>query len=279
MKISYDFNLKNQENDCVYLINRDRERNLLKIFDPKTYLEAERTFDLSFEDFYIPDCQNILIDKEIFCFGNRASFILNIETLNTVLIIKDWLWNCDLAGIAYLNNCIYLFLLVKEISSYSCITEKYDLASHRWTKVANCPLESAMYFCLTFRNNILIYNHSPTIFQYDENINSYSILFEMVKDSSKIIVSGNSKLFIIESKGRIYESDAENQYKFIYIGDSNINFDFIKLSLANFQNDIYFGLITRNYFQRTYSYSYYRLGLKEKRVEKINTKIWNCYIN
>mmetsp|Transcript_23022 Transcript_23022/g.22767 ORF Transcript_23022/g.22767 Transcript_23022/m.22767 type:complete len:127 (-) Transcript_23022:7-387(-) len=89
------------------------------------------------------------------------------------------------------------------------------------------PEPSSLCSCLPFNENLLFsgINHNK-LYRYNTKEGNYSIIdIDLVKDSTKILMSARGKAYLIDCKGLIYESNR---------GDENIWVSMTSSSLSNF---------------------------------------------
>ncbi|CAG9310790.1 unnamed protein product [Blepharisma stoltei] len=172
-----------------------------------------------------------LPNSELFCYGNSffsgISCIIDLETFTVKKLLPygSPSWCC---GAVYYKNCVYFFGGWDK-QNYMLFAEKFDLAGNRWLKSPKLPEASSGCSCVLFQECIYIcgFFHSK-VYKYDLEIESYSnINFPVLcSKMSKLLFSGNSRLYLIQEPGILFESDYGSEYAWSKIGAFNLKWNY-----------------------------------------------------
>ncbi|CAG9324794.1 unnamed protein product [Blepharisma stoltei] len=197
--------------------------NIEKLEKEEIKLEIQKNL-LSTSIAYMPD-------NELFLYGNEENgipsglcFIYNV--INSRIQILPEGPSSYNSGSAYYNNSVYIFG-GQDTTGDLPIALKFDLIERKWIFLPPIPEPSSLCSCLPFNENLLFsgINHDK-LYRYNIKEENYSIIdIDIVKDSTKILMSARGKAYIIDCQGLIYESNR---------GDENIWVSVTSASLPNF---------------------------------------------
>ncbi|CAG9332219.1 unnamed protein product [Blepharisma stoltei] len=174
-----------------------------------------------------------LPNSELFCYGNYSctgySCIINLKTLEIKELPEGY--PCSSAGIAYYNKCVYAFGGCSQKKSWSSQACKFELTGYKWNKLPTLAVSySCNCSCAVFENNILLCSEGRTdIVKYEIDRNSYTIVANIssLSKGKKLLFAADSRVFLLESKGNIFESKDGNNWKQIEssaFGNHNCSF-------------------------------------------------------
>lgn len=208
-------------------------------------------------------CMCIVPGSGLFCFGNYADYSYTglTFTINSYTSVKRLSEGtpCHCSGAAYMNGCVYVFGGYNQKGLLN-LAERYTFATNSWSKLARLPEASDYCSCIQYGEKIIFSgNMHSKLFSYDPLLNSYDELFSLTSGRSKVLCGANSRLYIIESSGRIYESGIKDLRVWEHLWETAV-IRFSPLSCVVTHNEsIYFTLS---------NYKVYRFDLVKKNIEE-----------
>ncbi|CAG9326930.1 unnamed protein product [Blepharisma stoltei] len=230
----------------------------------KVVIEELKSLDSS-------SCLIQLQNNELFCYENKGSPYYGtncswIIDLNTFAIKKAFpSWNLSIgAGGIYLENKVILFGgyrrrdFLKECS-------QFDLIKQKWTQLPPILVDSYQISCVVFKDIILLcgFVHAR-VYIYDLRIESCSEISSINLNPLKLksLMTANSRAYVFEYKGGIFETETEDEYNWSFIGNiPNENLIPFKM----YDQTLIFAESTK-----TEKVSFYKFDLIEKKLRKIS---------
>ncbi|CAG9329023.1 unnamed protein product [Blepharisma stoltei] len=171
--------------------------------------DSNKSIQLSlFESMDLRTSMCPLSDNYIFCYGNHpcTGITFLIDPFMRIIHLAPG-YPCHGSGSIFYNNKVYTF---GGFDGKNLVRAAYfDLSQNFWHQLSPMPKPSARCSCVIYGNMILLTGrqHSDA-YLYDINTNSYSALgLTLLKDSTKIILTGNNSVYIIDAKGFIYKNE------------------------------------------------------------------------
>ncbi|CAG9321127.1 unnamed protein product [Blepharisma stoltei] len=208
-------------------------------------------------------CMCMLPGRKYFCYGNYADYSysglsLLIDSQFNVKKLSDGI-PCHCSGGTYLRGCIYVFGGYNHKGLLS-LAEKYTISTDSWSKLSQLPEPSDYCSCIAFGEKIILSgNMHSKLYSYDPLLNSYDELFSLTPVRSKVLCGANSRLFIIESSGRIYESAIKDLRVWEHLWEASI-VRFSPLSCAVTHDESIFFALSNN--------QVYRFDIAKKSIEE-----------
>ncbi|CAG9332345.1 unnamed protein product [Blepharisma stoltei] len=250
-------------------------------FDPKTQKICLDTSIIGTNDdwpsFGISSSVITLPNSEILCYtvcDRYKSFITNSINKKRFIIgslcSQGWIHE----GLVYFENNIFVFGGYAAFS-LSRTARKYDLKLNKWEVLVPLPKPASSCSCLVNKQKILLSGRDNTsLYQYDIIINSYSVILNGLSKNNKLLFRSDSKVYIIEGYGGIYESEKDNEYKFTMIKNPVTCNGYGQNSWISRNGSIYYSMWNENY-----GINYYSFNLKTKKIMLIKELIWNTYFS
>lgn len=210
-----------------------------------------RDWEIEYNELALPvnidfrTCMCLIPGMKIFCYGNThdqvpTGLTFTVDFQNNVKMLATGTPSRS-AGAAYCNGWVYVFgghSLDKPLA----LAEKYSLTRNVWTKLN--PLPKAFYYPgVCNLGNYMIMSGVGTSFAYiyDILISSYQQVIKLDEENStKIICQGNQRGYIIETKGKIWESRIGDPYIWQVIEESDIPSWHLVSYRVSYMNNIYF---------------------------------------
>ncbi|CAG9335574.1 unnamed protein product [Blepharisma stoltei] len=277
-------NLSQKEKECklyhdknIYLIENypydDNEiQTKLVIFDTES-------LQINYKAIKTPEalsdgtCIAQLPNNELFCYGNYSPLSGVTITINT----KDLSFQslkigipCCSSGCTYYQNSVYAFGGNISEENYLNQTRKYDFSEDQWIELSSMPIASDGCSCIPFRESILVsgWNHSK-VYRYDINGDIYSEILNISAEKDKIVFTGNSRAYIVEQEGSIYESETNDENIWYRIGNSSTGFA-LQSYRTYCNGSILIGMIDDEEDEDWDEYyCFYTFNLKSKTLDKI----------
>ncbi|CAG9335579.1 unnamed protein product [Blepharisma stoltei] len=262
----WDYHIFNSQN--LYLVTRNRQTDMqeLIIFDTKLMrLKKSYIEDLSMVD----EIQNIVMlpESKLFAFAltnsrSTPNFSCIINTRHGIIEKTFNSAPCIPLCSTYCNNSVYVFGCSSD--RLTSITARFDFINNKWEKLPIIPL-SCNFSCTPFKGSILIYG--AELYHFDTSTESYSeiSLHYSTQICSKILMTANSRVYIFESYGSIFESEIGNEYCWKNIGKSKIQIEtpgYVSNVIS--QEHIFLGTYIFLNSNRVMRCSYYKFDLKNK---------------
>ncbi|CAG9332324.1 unnamed protein product [Blepharisma stoltei] len=190
-------------------------------------------------------CMCLIPDGKIFCFGSMidakvtgVTFTMAFDNKVQVLAVGT---PCRSSSAAFFEGCVYCFG-GNDGNQPMTLAERYSLERNVWTKLPVLPNSTYYASTCVFANKMLISGLGLTfMFIYDPLAMSYDKTLTFADEgSTKIICEGLGRAFVIETKGKIYESGIGNPYDWQPVENSDIPNWHLVSHRASFMNYVYF---------------------------------------
>ncbi|CAG9324612.1 unnamed protein product [Blepharisma stoltei] len=228
-------------------------------------------------------CIVLLPHSELFCFGKyienkeigaftypRRQTEINSSGMICIIDLKTYkikrklpnnsIHNSNI-GAMYHNNCVFAFGGYNG-NDFLANAEKFDLLKNRWIKLPQIPEKSTFCSCIALKDSALICGKEhENLFKYDFFTNSYSEIpgMRLNRYEAKMLVSSGLRLYIIESVGRIWQSEEGNEY----------SWNVVCLTILKLHFNYYFYTYYEGSFFISTNYQddamYYKFDLNEKK--------------
>ncbi|CAG9332456.1 unnamed protein product [Blepharisma stoltei] len=208
----------------LFLINKNSngEVNLLAY---NTESERELVLDLpTQETFDYGTCITSLPNKEIFCFGsaNPNTGISAIIDQSYGLKLLPSGKPCCFSSAVYFKRSIFCFGGQNEGIMSSTLSEKFDLEKNKWVSLKPLPKPDQYCNSIIFDGDILISGcYNKNILRYRTMGNYFTRIDYEFSTNRKILIS-LPRLYLIECKGYVYESEINDENNWKKIGKSII---------------------------------------------------------
>ncbi|CAG9319815.1 unnamed protein product [Blepharisma stoltei] len=277
-----------QQKTCLYTIteNVDNNRNNLIIYNTETETEEAEFLELP-ESVDWGTCIAQIPNGKLFCFGkaNPVSGITVLIDMNGGIEVLPSGTPCYWSSCIYFNSCVYCFGGLNDYD-YLNLSSRFDFDRNRWIQLA--PMPQADYCCNTiiFNRNILISGwKNRKLLLYSIDIDSFSTIpYKFEKENRKILINAE-RLYLIECRGSIYESEIGSYSNWRRIRKSAISYDpgqvycsynkagiCISTIYGSFREYYYFNLNQKIIIE----VAYYNEHVSLRRVgKKIEVKKWN----
>ncbi|CAG9311452.1 unnamed protein product [Blepharisma stoltei] len=253
----------------LYSIGRSYDITTLKSYDinsnkkDKIFIETPEPLDSGTSIISLPD-------SSLFCFGNSyqefgTTYIINPASGAYIQFCHGN--PCSKPGIVFHNGNIYAFGGAC-IFEYSNFAAKFEMKSSRWITISPIPEASHEISSISYNKKIIFsgFRHSK-VYEYDEDLNSYSKILTVSKFMFKILIYESSRIYIFEAERRVFESGFNNPYIWNTIGSANLAKGY-KIYSIDFQVLTYLCLNILN--KDRLSYFCFRFNKEKKNFEKIS---------
>ncbi|CAG9332344.1 unnamed protein product [Blepharisma stoltei] len=222
----------------------------------------------------IGPCSSIIAlpNSEIFCYGVHDIYECFIMDCNHHIKIIPITHNCKFAGIVYFESNVFVFGGQTSWKPHRR-ARKYNFAMNSWEKLAMMPKPASSCACLIYKQKVLLSGREHRfLYLYDIKLDSYSEIVNGLGKSNKVLLGSDSKVYIIEESGGIYESERDNEYKFNRVGNSSLCNGSGQSNWVNKYGSIYFSKWIENH-----GINYYCFDLKTKKITLVKDLIWQVY--
>ncbi|CAG9310663.1 unnamed protein product [Blepharisma stoltei] len=270
-----------EDSQTLYLINKNLElknKAELSLYNITNFQHSK----INIEDYNALTAASCIVqlpNKELFCYGKENPITgitliidLNSYTIKKILPSGE---NISQAGILYFQKCVYIFGGLETSAAgnftFSKIVQRFDLTKNRWETLLSIPEQSMNCSVVPFKQRILLagLSNEENIFEYDVNLDSFTkIKLESGEDSYKLLIVGNSRVYLFEGWENVWESEIDNEYFWNKIGKIDYSLIHAQSYRIRCRENVYLGLIEMNE-KNIWCYSYYKFELKEKRLERI----------
>ncbi|CAG9325860.1 unnamed protein product [Blepharisma stoltei] len=239
----------------------DSEKSEYNIIDSEKYTRKP-LIDISSCITAIPNSGFFVFGRYFTSWDRGKSYAVIIDAKFQMRIIENSS-NRSYPGCVYYQNCVYVFGGTWNTVMGLSIVEKFNLEADKWFKLSPLPSPSCSCACVAYYNSILVSgnNHSK-VYKYDIDIDGYSEILSDLNTGNKVLLYGNSRIYVIEQPGAIYESDAENEFKWNKIDSSFMHASIGQTFWVLHKNSIYFSQC-----QGSYAFYYYKFNLQTKKFK------------
>ncbi|CAG9322840.1 unnamed protein product [Blepharisma stoltei] len=226
MQAYQDYLKAYQLKTSLYNLKWDSNGTKLIIYNTETETQEEINTLQTPERLDSYTCITQLPNGKLFCFGNcPASGITVLIDVDGGVEVLPSGTPCSGSSCIYFNNSVYCFGGSNEDDS-ALISIRFDLDQNRWIKLT--PMPKADYWCnsIIFNGNILISGHwNKNLWLYSIDIDSFSTIpYEFKYNERKILINAE-RLYLIECRGSIYESEIGSYSNWRRIAESKFNFN------------------------------------------------------
>ncbi|CAG9333987.1 unnamed protein product [Blepharisma stoltei] len=241
------------------------------------WIENPRTIEKYLGPIYLDSgsCMLELPDSELFLYGSSHPVtgnccIINMKNYQIKKILPPGTPSFY-GGVAYYKNSVYVFggRFPRKLTHYSYesnCARRFDLIKNLWFQLPPMPEGNSLSSCITFKDSILFSGKGNTeIIKYDLIIESYSkiSIIQSASNGSKLFLTDSQRIWVIESIGRIIESEIENEYVWKIIGSSKYS-AYQNYFVAFISQVFYISLLTSSE-----SFKYYKFDINQKTKEFI----------
>ncbi|CAG9334993.1 unnamed protein product [Blepharisma stoltei] len=149
-----------------------------------------------------------------------------------------------LIGLAYFKKYIYALGGDPEVSN------KFNLEENIWEACPPLPKGDFRNSSLiAYKDHILVAGkYLDKLVSFDINEDNYLVIsnLNLEIDKNKVLFTENNRIYIIEIKGKIYESEMNNFMTWKCIGENNILDSDIQSYVVGFRNHFYFILVNND---------------------------------
>ncbi|CAG9331260.1 unnamed protein product [Blepharisma stoltei] len=223
--------------------------NVLSIVDIKNLSKEERKIALPEPiNRFTLMCQ--LPNNRIFCYGNwlpmsGLAFIIHSDFKIELLSSGKPFFA---SGGVYFNGKVYVFggYNGKAVSA----SQIYSLQENRWQNTTDLQEPGTFSNCDSYKGKILLsgIKHSK-LYIYDTFSECYTDLLQLTPDSCKIICVGNSRGYVLQTSGDIFESEEDNIYSWKSLGNSSVFGTNLISYKVYLENSVYFIFCYGNLYQ------------------------------
>ncbi|CAG9319152.1 unnamed protein product [Blepharisma stoltei] len=201
----------NQKTSLYLTTNIESQTNLL-IYDTENRIQDKKKIETP-EPLSSGTCIAQLPNGELFCFGSYppSNISLTIDEHYKFRILPPGK-TCSWSSAVFFKGSVYCFGGLSN-GKFLNLSEKFDLRKNKWIGLK--PLPEIDYKChsIVFNDEILIsgYN-SEKLLRYNIKSNTFGkkIPYKFTPNMRKILINGE-RLYLIECRGKIYESDIWNE--------------------------------------------------------------------
>lgn len=209
----------------------------------------------------------------IFCYGNmvgdheiNTGISFTFDKLGKVKYRKSG-EKLFMPGLIHFNGKIFAFGGLDDNNMAVTHASTLSFVRNQWKEIAHMPQPSYNISCATAGGRIYVcgYLHDK-VYEYNLRLNDYIEIFTVKPNSTKVLLTEDSKLYVIESLGHIYKIDLverqlDRQYKATNLGPSCLDDGYIFSFRILFNKICYFGV----------KKSFWKFDLTTKRLEKACT--------
>ncbi|CAG9325669.1 unnamed protein product [Blepharisma stoltei] len=260
MKNSQKSNLFGEKRFKIDLYSRNSDPQTLSNFLSFHNFSGKKV-DIIWYNFKRPAPENNVLDSFNYSKSNR-SWIIELAKNFKIISSGATSWG---SNAVFFEDFVYMFG-----GGYNGRTERkakrLDLVKNKLETLMPIPEPSKYCSCVVFCNKILISGqYFEDLFLYDTIIDTYhALLLGVIKNSPKIVCTGNSRGYIFDTWGYYYESNQNDEYAWNSLGHTFIISEYTCLHLCKVYgwNSIY--LLANS--------SIYRFDLSQNELVKLEYK-------